>query len=136
VLADVDPAHCPTRLNFHCHTLWSDGSLPPETLAEQALALGLEHLAITDHHACRGYKTAAARFAAALHHGQTAPTLWRGVEISCLLEGCLVHVLALGFREAVTPAVSNQLQQSFWGGAQAGVAPRGALHEVKKISGL
>ncbi len=100
VLADVDPAHCPTRLNFHCHTLWSDGSLPPETLAEQALALGLEHLAITDHHACRGYKTAAARFAAALHHGQTAPTLWRGVEISCLLEGCLVHVLALGFREA------------------------------------
>ena len=25
------------------------------------------------------------------------PTLWRGVEISCLLEGCLVHVLGLGF---------------------------------------
>ena len=27
----------------------------------------------------------------------TVPTLWSGMEISCLLKGCLVHVLALGF---------------------------------------
>jgi predicted metal-dependent phosphoesterase TrpH len=36
-------------------------------------------------------------FAEATARGEAAPTLWRGVEISCLLEGCLVHVLALGF---------------------------------------
>ena len=29
--------------------------------------------------------------------GQTVPTLWSGMEISALLKGCLVHVLALGF---------------------------------------
>lgn len=99
VLTDVDPAHCPTRLNFHCHTLWSDGSLAPEALAEQALRLGLEHLAITDHHACRAHWAVAEAFAAASQAGRPAPVLWRGVEISCLLEGALVHVLALGFDE-------------------------------------
>ena len=30
-------------------------------------------------------------------NGSDLPTLWSGMEISCLLEGCLVHVLALGF---------------------------------------
>ena len=29
--------------------------------------------------------------------GSVVPTLWTGVEISALLKGCLVHVLALGF---------------------------------------
>ena len=103
VLAEVDPAHCPSRLNFHCHTLFSDGSLAPIALAEQALRIGLEHLAITDHHSCGAHAAVAAQFAA--HNagpganGRPAPTLWRGVEISCLLEGCLVHVLALGYGE-------------------------------------
>ena len=29
--------------------------------------------------------------------GSSVPTLWSGMEISALLKGCLVHVLALGF---------------------------------------
>jgi predicted metal-dependent phosphoesterase TrpH len=103
ILAEVDPAHCPSRLNFHCHTLCSDGSLAPIALAEQALRLGLEHLAITDHHSCGAHAEVANHFAT--HSGdpganvRPAPTLWRGVEISCLLEGCLVHVLALGYSD-------------------------------------
>jgi predicted metal-dependent phosphoesterase TrpH len=100
VLADVDPADCPSRLNFHCHTLCSDGSLSPESLAEQAIGLGLEHLAITDHHIAQAHGPVAAVFAATDPQGPPPPTLWRGVEISCLLEGCLVHVLALGFGAA------------------------------------
>jgi predicted metal-dependent phosphoesterase TrpH len=99
VLAGVSPACCPTRLNFHCHTIHSDGSLQPEQLAEQAIAIGLEHLAVTDHHAIEGSNRVAAALAEAHGRGRTVPTLWRGVEISCLLEGCLVHVLALGFDE-------------------------------------
>ena len=35
-----------------------------------------------------------------------------------------------------TPAVSHQLQQGFWGGAQAGVAPRGAPGEPLEVGGL
>ena len=31
--------------------------------------------------------------------GDRVPTLWSGMEISALLKGCLVHVLALGFEQ-------------------------------------
>jgi predicted metal-dependent phosphoesterase TrpH len=41
--------------------------------------------------------------------GETVPTLWSGIEISCLLEGCLVHVLALGF-EPDHPALAPYRQ--------------------------
>lgn len=98
VLRQVTAEACPHRFNFHCHTLCSDGSLPPAALARQAMALGLEHLAVTDHHALAAHGAIETLFAAAAVAGRPAPTLWRGVEISCLLEGCLVHVLALGFR--------------------------------------
>jgi predicted metal-dependent phosphoesterase TrpH len=97
VLRQVTPEACPSRFNFHCHTLCSDGTLPPAALARQAMALGLEHLAVTDHHALTAHGALETEFAAATAAGRPAPTLWRGVEISCLLEGCLVHVLALGF---------------------------------------
>lgn len=97
VLQQLTPRCCPDRVNFHCHTTCSDGSLTPRNLAQQALALGLEHLAITDHHSQSAYGTVLAHFEAASGLGQPVPRLWRGVEISCLLEGCLVHVLALGF---------------------------------------
>ena len=97
VLEAVEPSSCPGRFNFHCHTTHSDGSLSPQALATQALALGLEHLAVTDHHALSAHIDVCDVFDRAREAGQTVPTLWRGVEISCLLEGCLVHVLALGF---------------------------------------
>jgi predicted metal-dependent phosphoesterase TrpH len=97
VLRGVDGASCPNRLNFHCHTVCSDGSLQPAELAQQALAIGLDHLAVTDHHASDAYDEIEWLFSQAAAAGRRVPTLWRGVEISCLLEGCLVHVLALGF---------------------------------------
>ena len=97
VLQQVEPGSCPGRFNFHCHTQCSDGSLAPLELADQALELGLEHLAVTDHHSLQAYRPITEHFGRLADQGQAIPTLWRGVEISCLLEGCLVHVLALGF---------------------------------------
>lgn len=97
VLRQVTADSCPGRFNFHCHTLCSDGSLAPLELAARALELGLEHLAVTDHHSLQAYPPIAARFQLLRDRGIATPSLWRGVEISCLLEGCLVHVLALGF---------------------------------------
>ena len=111
VLRGVDRGSCPHRLNFHCHTVWSDGSLKPAELAEQALAIGLEHLAVTDHHICAAHEEIEAHFRSAAAAGRAVPTLWRGVEISCLLEGCLVHVLALGFaaeHDALRPYLQGQ----------------------------
>lgn len=100
VLRQVDAGSCPGRFNFHCHTLHSDGSLSAPELVLQARRRGLEHLAITDHHRVAAYAEAMEALAAASQaDGRPGPHLWRGVEISCLLEGCLVHVLALGFRD-------------------------------------
>jgi len=99
VLRRVDRDSCPGSLNFHCHTVVSDGSLPPVRLALQALALGLEHLAVTDHHSAAAHGEIHAVFQEEAERGRPVPQLWRGVEISCLLEGCLVHVLGLGFLE-------------------------------------
>lgn len=109
VLQQLTPRCCPGRVNFHCHTICSDGSLPPQDLAEQAIALGLEHLAITDHHSLSAYGPVLEHFEAESRTGRLVPTLWRGVEISCLLEGCLVHVLALGFGEQ-HPSLKPYLQ--------------------------
>ena len=49
-------------------------------------------------------------------------------------------LIELGFTDPVpaldTPAVAAQLQQGFWGGAQAGVAPKGALGESIQVRGV
>ena len=97
VLATVDRHSCPGRCNFHCHTTCSDGSLTPQELAVQAAELGLEHLAITDHHSHQAYPVAQQTLATLQQQGHTVPRLWRGVEISAVLNTCLVHVLALGY---------------------------------------
>jgi len=97
VLQSVGPQCCPTRVNLHCHTHCSDGSLSPQDLAHQAITIGLEHLAVTDHHSTAAHAPIAAELAARAAKGNRVPQFWRGVEISALLDGCLVHVLALGF---------------------------------------
>ena len=110
ILKQVCADSCPTRFNFHCHTICSDGSLSPTELAKQALHLGLEHFAVTDHHQLAAHG-AIASYLKQFSEKATRPTIWRGVEISCLLEGCLVHVLALGFR-AHHPSLWPYLQGS------------------------
>lgn len=134
VLAGVTPACCPTRLNFHCHTTSSDGSLQPRQLAQQAIAIGLEHLAVTDHHAIEGSNQVAAALAETQQRGVAVPTLWRGVEISCLLEGCLVHVLALGFA-ADHPSLHPYLQgRSVVGRALRAKAVLAAIREADGLA--
>jgi predicted metal-dependent phosphoesterase TrpH len=131
VLQQVERQSCPHRLNFHCHTICSDGSLRPEQLARQAAGLGLEHLAVTDHHALAAHAEIEAAFAALEVPERSTPVLWRGVEISCLLEGCLVHVLALGFR-VEHPSLDPYLQ----GNAVVGEALRAeAVVEAIRLAG-
>jgi len=109
VLHTVHAGSCPGELNFHCHTVCSDGSLQPEQLAEQAIRLGLQHLAVTDHHSTAAYGVLKDVLEQASSGGAAVPTLWTGMEISCLLNGCLVHVLALGF-EPEHPALEPYRQ--------------------------
>ncbi|MET0768507.1 MAG: PHP domain-containing protein, partial [Solirubrobacteraceae bacterium] len=43
------------RGDLHCHTTLSDGTETAETMAQAAIDLGLEYLAITDHSATHGF---------------------------------------------------------------------------------
>ena len=97
VLKGVGSESCPGTHNFHCHTQCSDGSLEPLALIQQAQQLGLTHLAVTDHHSTAAFLPMQKWIKAEQQQGRSVPTLWTGMEISCLLKGCLVHVLALGF---------------------------------------
>ncbi len=96
VLKNIDIVSCPLNINLHCHTTSSDGSLEPLQLYRQASSLGLKHLAITDHHSVKAYLSIDSYLEK--NNSYIFPTvLWPGVEISCLLKGCLVHVIGLGF---------------------------------------
>ncbi len=86
---------CPYVYNFHLHTNCSDGQLTPEALIQQAVAIGLQGLAITDHHSIAGYLKAQAWLNE--HDCPWLPKLWVGVEITSLLLDTEVHLLGYGF---------------------------------------
>ena len=41
---------CPSKVNFHCHSTYSDGSLTPEELLDEAYKNNIQYFSITDHH--------------------------------------------------------------------------------------
>ena len=90
---------CPQSFNFHMHTVYSDGRLQPEELIEQAVAIGLQGLAITDHHSVQGYQKAqqwlTQQTAPVLP--QLLPQLWTGIEINADLLHDEVHILGYAF---------------------------------------
>ncbi len=96
VINSISQVSCPHLINLHCHTTCSDGSLKPVELINQASTLGLQHIAITDHHSIEAYSIIKKWMSD--YDEYILPTrLWTGIEISCLLKGCLVHVIGLGF---------------------------------------
>ncbi len=128
VLEQVHPGSCPRELNFHCHTTCSDGSLLPEQLGRQALAIGLRHLAVTDHHSVEAHGPLRRWFDQQQDGGERVPTLWSGMEISCLLEGCLVHVLALGFELCSADLAPYRQGQAAVGDALQATEVRRRIH--------
>jgi predicted metal-dependent phosphoesterase TrpH len=99
VFQRIDAQSCPKLFNFHMHTVHSDGKLEPSELMNQAIAIGLKGLAITDHHSILGYQAAQVW----LKDWQWSnpdidtPHLWSGVEINANLLDNEVHILAYAF---------------------------------------
>ena len=122
ILTSVDKYSCPEKINFHSHTIHSDGSLSPMDLYIQANDMGLEHLAITDHHSVQAYKEIID-----LVESKTIlkpkTKLWTGVEITGLLKGCLVHIIGLGF----------DIESSYLKPYLNGESQKGMLLEAKNI---
>lgn len=99
---------CPRDYNFHLHTTHSDGRLRPEEVMEQAIDIGLQGLAITDHHSVGGYRTAQRwlQNQGKSHPGSTLPRLWTGVEVNANLLDINVHILGYDFdpdRDCIQP---------------------------------
>lgn len=76
------------RLELHCHSTCSDGSLSPAALAAQAREEGVELFCLTDHDSFAGYDATAA--------AMTGVPVLRGVELSCRHEQKTVHLLLYG----------------------------------------
>lgn len=87
----VAPAAAAILVNFHCHSLFSDGELSPEALANSAAAAGVRVAALTDHDTLEGLP----RFQEALRRHGIA--FVPGVEITTRREGRELHLLAYGF---------------------------------------
>ena len=77
--------------DLHCHSVVSDGTLTPETLAARAKTNGVELWALTDHDEIGGQHRAAV---AAKAQGLKYLT---GTEISVTFAGETVHIVGLGF---------------------------------------
>ncbi|MGC9319855.1 MAG: DUF294 nucleotidyltransferase-like domain-containing protein [Armatimonadota bacterium] len=80
-----------TRVDFHCHTSFSDGSLTPRELAERLAADDVDFAALTDHDTVSGLQ---AFHRAAARRGIGYVT---GVEITTQYQGREAHLLAYGF---------------------------------------
>ncbi|WP_274913457.1 PHP domain-containing protein [Streptomyces sp. WZ-12] len=78
------------RIDLHTHSTASDGTDTPAELVRNAVAAGLDVVALTDHDTVGGHAEARA----ALPEGLTLVT---GAELSCRLDGISLHMLAYLF---------------------------------------
>ena len=81
----------PRRINadLHCHSLMSDGTLPPAEVVERAASQGVQVLALTDHDNLGGIDEAAARAR------ELGLRFVPGVEVSVTWGGETIHVVGL-----------------------------------------
>jgi predicted metal-dependent phosphoesterase TrpH len=121
----VDAKSCPKLFNFHMHTVHSDGKLQPSALMEQAIAIGLQGLAITDHHNIGGYEAAQTWLEdwQWKNPGDNTPHLWSGVEINANLLNVEVHILAYAF-EPESSSIKPYLQRK---------ATTGTAYQAKNV---
>ncbi|WP_373538822.1 PHP domain-containing protein [Chamaesiphon sp.] len=128
VFTNIQADSCPRHYNFHMHTNCSDGKLTPEALMTQAVEIGLQGMAITDHHCLDGYYRAAkwlelrsSERSSSL--ANTAPHLWTGIEITAYLPPVDVHILGYGF-DPLEPSLAPYL---------TGREPRGVDARAERV---
>ncbi len=94
------------RVELHCHSIYSDGTLTPAELVARAVKNGVDTLVLTDHDSVSG---AADLFAAGAAENLQVRL---GIEINCAGEGLAdrVHVLGYGFRPD-SPGFAERLSE-------------------------
>lgn len=86
-------------VDFHTHSLASDGALEPSDLLLQAKEAGVSRFAITDHDTLAGYLS--------VKDTQAAQDvgLISGVELSCRWAKTTIHVVGLGFDDSAAEII-------------------------------
>ena len=81
------------RVELHCHSTYSDGSVPARDVARAAAARDVELFCLTDHDTVAGYAETAEVLTA------TGCTVLRGLELSCHTGGRTIHLLMYGVED-------------------------------------
>lgn len=150
VFQTITADSCPRFYNFHMHTVCSDGKLQPEQLIEQAIAIGLAGLAITDHHSTGGYGRARQWLSnlqqnwvehSDIEHSDTAvskplPRLWAGMEVTADLLADEVHILCYAFDPSHPEVQVYQQGQSVQGDARKAERVITAIHRAGGLAVL
>lgn len=89
------------RIDLHTHSNRSDGTDTPTELVENAKAVGLDVVALTDHDATVGWDEAQSAA------DRVGIRLVPGIEISTALEGVSIHLLGYGFDPTYPPLVAE-----------------------------
>ena len=89
-------------IDLHCHSTFSDGSLTPEQLIDEAAKIGLAALALTDHDTTAGLP----RFLAAA--ANTAVRAVPGVELSVDCSPGVMHMLGY-WMDVANPELVRQM---------------------------
>ena len=92
----------PANFDLHCHSIISDGLLPPAELARRAAANGVDLWALTDHDDLGGLPAAAATAR------EAGMAFINGVEISIEWRQIPIHIVGLGF-DTAHPALCGGL---------------------------
>ena len=90
-------------IDLHCHSTFSDGSLTPEQLADEAVKTGLSALALTDHDTVAGLP----RFLAAAE-GKPFRAV-PGVELSVDCSSGVMHMLGY-WMDTANPELARQME--------------------------
>ncbi len=96
------------KIDLHCHSRASDGSLTPTELVQRALLQQVRYLALTDHDTTAGLAEA--------HQAAqgTGLTIVDGVEISTNWRNWEIHIVGLGMEVADGAFQQLLTQQSQW----------------------
>jgi 3',5'-nucleoside bisphosphate phosphatase len=105
------------RLELHCHSTCSDGSLTPEQLAQALADYDPELVCLTDHDTMTGCERVAAGLTANLAAlGRPPVRVLRGLELSCKHGKQTIHLLIWGVgegpgREALERRLADQRER-------------------------
>ncbi len=100
-----DQAAMHALCDLHTHSTFSDGTKSPEALVDEASALGLSAVALTDHNTLKGLLS----FLSAAK--QKKLTAVAGIEISSDYEGTELHIVGLFLKEEHYGAINSLLAE-------------------------